>query len=355
MLQLDGSFGEGGGQIVRTALALSCITQKPFSVTKIRSGRCTSGLKAQHVYCVKALSQLCNAKAEFAERGSTKLKFYPGPIKGGSIQVDIGTAGSITLLLQAVLLPCFFAPKPVRLTLTGGTDVHWSMPVDYFKEVLAVHLSKFCEKLNINIIKRGYYPKGGGRVDVKIKPGYTISSFAEAPKIVLTEQGHLISIKGLSHASQNLEKNQVAERQAKSAKRILNELGCPVNIDAEYVDSFSTGSGITLWAVFSRDKDEIDPLNPIRLGADSLGEPRKLSEEVGDSAAKKLLQQINSKAPVDRYLSDNLIPWVGLLGQSKIKVAEITNHLKTNIYVVEEFLGKRFRLNEKEKIIQTLD
>lgn len=352
LIKIDGNWGEGGGAVVRVALALSTITQKPFSVENIRSGRKDAGLKQQHVHCITALKDLCNAKAENAFVGSKELKFYPGPIKGGNVKIDIETAGSITLLLQAVLMPCFFAEKPVRLTIIGGTNVAWSMPIEYFKEVLAVHLKKFCEKLDINLVRRGYYPKGGGKVELRIKPKYAPGSFVkEAPRIDLTEQEHLISIKGISHASKDLEKKQVAERQTKAARRALAQLECPISIATEYADTLSTGSGITLWAIFSKDKDEINELNPIRLGADALGEQRKTSEEVGTESAKKLLVQIHSKAPVDSHLGDNLIPLMGLLGECRIKVAEITNHLRTNIYVVEKFLGKKFLVDEEEKIV----
>ncbi len=351
LIHVNGGYGESGGQIIRTALALSSITQKPFSVENIRSGRKDAGLKAQHVHCITALKDLCSAKAENDFIGSSSLKFYPGKIKGGNVKVDIGTAGSITLLLQAVLMPCFFAEKPVRLTVVGGTNVAWSMPIEYFKEVLAVHLQKFCERLDINLIRRGYYPKGGGKVDIKIKPKYSIEDITTFPKINLAEQGYLIGIKGVSHASKDLEKKQVAERQASAAKRELNQLECPINITTEYPETLSTGSGITVWVIFSRDKDDINELNPIRLGADALGEQRKTSEEVGTEAAKKLLAQINSKAPVDSHLGDNLIPWMGLIGESRIKVAEITPHLTTNIYVAEKFLGKKFEVDEKEKIV----
>ena len=136
MILLDGSKGEGGGQIVRTALALSSLTGKPFRVTNIRQGRRDPGLKPQHVHCITALQELCKAKAEGAYEGSRELLFVPGPIAAKNLTIDIGTAGSITLLLQAVLLPCMFAQKNHTLTLKGGTDTEWSMPVDYFTNVL---------------------------------------------------------------------------------------------------------------------------------------------------------------------------------------------------------------------------
>ena len=350
MIVLDGSYLEGGGQIVRTALALSTITQKAFEVTDIRKGRKKGGLKAQHLTCIKILQELCNAKAEGVELGSTYLKYYPGKIKGQTISVDIGTAGSITLLLQSLLIPSIFADSKVRLKIIGGTDVIWSPQFDYFNNVIIPQIRKYAD-IETSLIKRGYYPKGGGKVDIKIKPKFNLENIKEAPAIDLTEQHNLIQIKGISHASLDLQKAQVAERQAKAAKLILNKLNCPIQIRTEYCETLSTGSGITLWAIFSKDPNEIDINNPIRLGADALGERGKRAEEVGKEAADKLLEEVESKAPVDKHLADNLIPFLALMG-SRIKVSKITNHTLTNIYVCEQFLGKIFEVDEKNRIIK---
>jgi len=360
MIELDGSYGEGGGQIIRTALALSTITQKPFKISNIRKGRCVAGLKNQHLFCIEALRKLCNADVIGGEIGSHNVEYSPGKIEGKTISIDIGTAGSITLLLQALLVPCCFADRKVRLRLKGGTDVKWSMPFDYFKEILLPQLRKYAD-IDVSLLKRGYYPKGGGRVDITIKPKYNINEHEnfddfwkmlkeESKKIELMEQAHLIQIKGISHAAKELEKAEVAARQAKAAKLFLNKMNCPVNIDVEYSDSLCAGSGITLYAIFSKDKEDIDFLNPIRIGADSLGERGKRAEVVGKQAAERLINEINYKAAVDEYLGDNLIPWFALFS-GQMKVAKISNHLTTNIYVVEAFLGKMFDVDEKEKVV----
>jgi len=348
MIVLDGSYKEGGGQIVRTALALSTILQKPFEITNIRKGRTKPGLKNQHLSCIKALEQLCNAKTKGAELGSTYLKYEPGEVKPKTLSIDIGTAGSITLLLQSLLIPSILASSKIRLKITGGTDTLWSPQFDYLTQVILPQLKKYAE-IESSLIKRGYYPKGNGKVDIKIKPKFSLENL-QAPKINLTEQHNIIQIKGISHASIDLQKANVAERQAKAAKLALNSLNCPINIRAEYCETLSTGSGITLWAIFSKNPEEIDFDNPIIIGADSLGERGKRSEQVGKEAADTLLNQINSKAPVDSHLADNLIPFLALTG-GKIKTSEITSHSYSNIYVCEKFLDIKFKINQKTNII----
>ncbi len=361
IIKLSGEYGEGGGSIARAALALSTLTGKPFEINSIRKGRAKPGLKNQHLFCVKGLEQLCNAKTKGVELGSAYLKYEPGKIKGKTISINIGTAGSISLLLQSILIPSMFADSKVRLKITGGTSGLHAMPIDFFSNVFVPQIGKFCEEIDVKLIKRGYYPKGGGLVDITIRPKYKLSDFKdfdefwnylkqEAPKINLLEQHPLIQIKGISHASLDLQKANVAERQAKAAKLILNKLNCPIQIRTEYCETLSLGSGITLWAIFSKDPEEIDIYNPIRLGADALGERGKRAEQVGKEAADKLLNEINSKAPVDKHLADNLIPFLALFG-NKIKVSKITNHTLTNIYVCEQFLDNKFSVDKENSII----
>lgn len=360
MLTLDGSQGEGGGQIVRTALALSALTQLPFRITNIRAGRDVPGLKAQHVTCVRALETLCGAVAEGAELGSRELTFYPKPIKGGAFELDIGTAGSITLLLQSVLLPALFANKPSRITVIGGTDVDWAMPVDYFTEILVPHLKQWCEKLEVKVLKRGYYPAGGGKVEIFIKPRIKRSDFETFDAFIeelhgiikpfaLLEQGYILAIRGVSHCSKELEREQVATRQAHAAQAVLSRFG-DVRIRCEYADSTCTGSGITLWTLYSNTKDETNPAWPVRLGADALGKKDVAAETLGKTAAERLSEAMASNAPVDRHLADNLVPFLALAGGS-MKVESITQHTLTNIDVVKAFLPVEFSI--ENNVIRT--
>ncbi|HLC60995.1 MAG TPA: RNA 3'-terminal phosphate cyclase [Candidatus Nanoarchaeia archaeon] len=364
MIKIDGSFLEGGGQMARTALALSTITQKPFEIYDIRKGRPTPGLKSQHLYCVKSLKELCSAVAEGDELGSLSLKYYPKKIVAKNLDIDIETAGSITLLLQSLLLPSMFAGKAITISVTGGTDVKWSMPFDYFNNIMLPQLQRFA-KIEAKLLKRGYYPKGNGKVEIKINPKFKLNDFENFEDFHnhlkqnvnpynLTEQSKLIQIKGISHASKDLQSANVAERQTESAKNILKlKYDVPINIISQYQETLSTGSGITLWAIFSKNLNDIDENNPIRIGSDSLGERGKRAEDVGDEAANRLSRQIEAKAPVDRFLADQILPFMALVGNSTIKVSEITSHARTNIYTIEQFFGKIFDVDENNNVLNT--
>lgn len=355
MIEIDGSSGEGGGQIVRTALAYSMLTLRPVKITNIRKGRKQPGLKNQHLHSIKTLQQLSHAKADGAELGSTTLVFHPAPLTRHNAMVDIGTAGSITLLLQAILLPCLFSDKQTTLTLRGGTDTKWSSSFDYFREVFLPQLNRF-GKIDCTLIKRGYYPKGGGVAEVIITPKIhrketpNVEEFIsllrkEIPSFALDKPHHLIHIKGRSHASLSLQEARVGERQAEVCRSTLQRaLNCPVSIQAEYTKADCPGSGITLWTIHSKDKGEIDSLHPLRLGSDSLGERGKPAENVGKEATDALLEEIKGGAAVDKHLADNLVPYLALCG-GILKTSEITSHTRTNIEVVEHFLGKTFTVD----------
>ncbi len=352
-VRIDGSYLEGGGQIVRTALALSTILGKRLDIQYIRKGRKVSGLKAQHLTAITVFRDLCGAQVTDYKLGTEKLVFSPGKLTPRTLSVDIGTAGSMTLLMQSLWIPLIFGGGKFRLKIKGGTDTKWSMPIDYLTEVFVPQIRRYAD-VDVKLVRRGYYPKGGGEVEIKVKGKYTIETVDAAPAIELFRQGTLMQIKGVSHASVDLVDSQVADRQASAAKHVLSGLGVPVNISAQYSDTLSTGSGITLWAIFSKVDDDVDVLNPIRLGADALGERGKRAEIVGEDAAKKLLAEIKSGAAVDSHLADNLLPFVALFGGG-FKTSELTAHTKTNLYVVEQFLGKRLIAEFSDNTISSVE
>ena len=162
MLTLDGTHLEGGGSLVRVALALSALTGKPFKITNIRANRSEPGLKAQHLHAIKALTQLCQAETNYIDIGTRELTFTPGKIKSGIYTIDIGTAGSITLLLQALILPALFAPRKVTFIVRGGTCGKWQASADYLQNILLPYLQRFVEKIELKIIKSGSFTQGGG-------------------------------------------------------------------------------------------------------------------------------------------------------------------------------------------------
>jgi RNA 3'-phosphate cyclase len=341
MLKLDGSFGEGGGAILRQALALSTYTGKPFEMDNIRKGRPTPGLKAQHLNSIAALQQISTCNFTDCELGSEKIRFFPGEIKGKSAKIDIGTAGSITLLLQSFLLPSLLSGKKISFELKGGTDVKWSQPVDYLRNVLLPRIKQFGE-VEVQTMNRGYYPKGQGIVKIKIK------SFDKKKEdyipFDLLNRGSLVSIRGVSHASANLEDAEVAERQARRADILLAPYKVPITIIREYSHTPSSGSGLTLWALFIRNTDD-EFTTPKIMGADALGAKGVKAEEVGTKAAENLKKEIDSEGVVDAYLADQLIPFLAIVGGS-IKTSKITEHTKSNIYVAEKFFDVKFEIKE---------
>ncbi|MFH0874871.1 MAG: RNA 3'-terminal phosphate cyclase [archaeon] len=355
MIKLDGSYLEGGGQIVRTALALSVITGKSFSITDIRKARKEPGLKPQHLIAAKFAKELCDADVVGLEIGSHALDFYPKKTHIKNLNIDIGTAGSITLLMQTILYPCLFGNKIVSVKAKGGTDVSWSPSIDYFREVLLPQVKRYAE-ITFFLEKRGFYPQGGGSIKLRIRPKYHISDYSTfddfytdlnrlGPKIDLTSKGKLIEIRGISYASKNLMNASVAERQAKSAKYFLNKVDAPIKIRIEHCDTLSTGSGITLYAVFSTNEDK-DYLNPVIIGADNLGEKGKKSELVGEEAAKKLLNSFVGNFCVDENMVDQILPLMALFSDSKITIPSVSLHAKANIYVIEAFLPVKFIIQD---------
>jgi len=346
-MELDGATLEGGGQLLRIAVALAVITKKPCRVFNIRRGRPKPGLMPQHLLGIQALAQLCSGSLEGDYLGSEEIKFYPGENYRDRVSVNIPTAGSITLALQSLIPPALFAPspsqvlqnkiwegKPIKISFDGGaTDTFFSPTIDHFRHVFLKILGKMGCKIEINILRRGYYPEGGARVIALIRP-WQINSIQLKP-INLTERGELKKILVISGASNALKEKKVSERQLMGMREILGKLKLPIEEKVEYYDTRCPGSQICLVAEFE---------NTV-IGTDNLGKLGKRAEDVGRECALELLKEQKSQACLDKHLADQLLPYLALAsGKSQVTVSETTNHCKTNIWVIEKFLDGKFEI-----------
>lgn len=330
MLEIDGSYLEGGGQILRTALALSSITKTPCRIFNIRKGRQNPGLQNQHLSALRSLAELCNAKLEGDILGSQEIKFWPGEIVKDKISIKIETAAAITLIFQSLIPACLFVQKPVEIKIDGGaTDTFFAPTVDYFRFVFLKILEKMGAIINIEILKRGYYPQGGASIKAKILP-------AKLKPIRLTERGNFKKILAFSGASEYLRNKKVAERQLSGVREILGKLNLPIEERSEYYYTQCPGSQVCLIAQFE---------NTV-IGVDNLGRLGKSAEDVGKETAFALLKEEKANACLDKHLADQILPYMALIkDKSWVTVSEISNHFKTNIWVIEKFLAGRFELN----------
>jgi len=332
-LEIDGGYLEGGGQILRTAVGLSAATGKACRIFNIRKGRRSPGLAAQHLSAVVAAAQLCAARLEGAKPGSTDLTFRPGPLEpSDTIALDVGTAGSVTLVLQAVMIPLAAAGRPAVLAVSGGTHVKWSPTTDYFAHVFVHLLGKMGVRAEMPEVAPGFYPRGGGRISLAVTPGLL-------EPLVLTDRGEFVRTTARSIATTDLAKARVAERQLEAAEGI-------VSVDRrefDYVKSPSTGSALLMTAEYAS----------CRLGASALGERGKRAEKVGAEAARALQWLMSQDACLDEHAADQILPYLALArGASEVKVAGVTDHCRTNIWVIEQFLPVRFRVNESAGLIK---
>ncbi|MDO8055959.1 MAG: RNA 3'-terminal phosphate cyclase [Candidatus Hermodarchaeota archaeon] len=330
VVEIDGSILEGGGQILRSAVAFAAVLGKEMVMTKIRAKRTNPGLRPQHLHGILAIKQLTNASVKGAHVGSTRIEFAPERRKGGEIRVDIGTAGSITLILQAVMIVAPFCDYSVKAKVIGGTNVAWSPPIDYLQRVFLPRLRQMQYMGTIELEKRGYYPRGGGSVNAVLHTIHKLTS------LTLSETREPSKVSGISYCG-SLPRH-VAERQAKAAIEKLSEAEVEVGkIQVEHAkDTFSPGSGVCLWT--EQDDNRI-------IGSDGLGRRGLRAEKVGEQVAIDLLREYNTNAPVDLHQADMLIPYLALAeGSSFIPISNLTLHTVTNIHVVEQFIDTKFEV-----------
>ena len=341
IIDIDGGYGSGGGQILRTALALSLLTQKPFKLRNIRAKRSNPGLRPQHLACVNVARQLSNAYLQNAFIGSKEILFVPRELNVREIKIDIGTAGSISLVLQTIM-PALLEANLFKAEIIGGTDVAHAPPIDYIKHVLLPLLNKIGYEAEINIERRGFYPKGGGKVIFKF-------SASKLKPYNFIEKGKLIAIKGNAVATETLKQAKVADKLCNFAKQWLkaNEIfrELPIDINKEYVDAYSDGAVLCLWLETEKSV----------IGSSSLGERGKPSEVVARESAIALANEISGV--VDSHASDQLLPFLAYIAfkyktKLELKTSCITDHAKTNAWVIEKFLPVKFEIDEKKASVK---
>jgi RNA 3'-terminal phosphate cyclase (ATP) len=325
LIEIDGSMGEGGGQILRSALSIAAILRRPVRIYNIRAKRRNPGLRPQHLTAVKALAEITDAWVKGAFVGSRDLTFEPRTIKGGKYRFDVGTAGSISLVLQALLPVLAFAPSKVEVEVRGGTDVPMAPTIDYFRHVFLWHLQRIGYDVRLSLLRRGHYPRGGGVVRVLVEdPPRAFRGGA------MVERGELVKVNVYSHAVRL--PRHVAERQAVSASKLIErELKVKINSFLEWYEPgkdphLGPGSGVLVEAVFEKSK----------LGGDSLGARGKRAEVVGEEAARVLLEDMRTGAFLDRHMSDMILVYLAFAdSSSEFTGAKLTMHAFTMLKLLE--------------------
>jgi len=337
MTFIDGSMGEGGGQVLRTALSLSAILGKEIDIRNIRANRPKPGLQPQHFVCVNSLMEITGASVEGNVIGSTKLTFAPGKVQGGKYSFDIGTAGSVCLVSQCLLPVLSYADKKSTVTLRGGTDVPFAPSFDYFSKVFL----PMAEKMGVNakalIQKRGFFPVGGGEIQLEVTPAK-----GGLKAIQAKEKGSLQTLEFYSNAG-SLPK-EVAARQADAAKNMLKEYKPVTNIFAE--ETPSPGTSFLIKAGY---------VNGAIAGFSSLGRRGKKAEEVGVEAASDFTRFNSSACLIDEHLADQLMIYAALAkGESSYK-ANATSHAQTNADVIRRLTGIETNFEEGSFVIKGIN
>lgn len=339
MITLDGSQGEGGGQIVRTAITLSAITGQPVEITRVRAGREASGLRPQHVTAIQAVGSLCDAELRGVEVGSEALVFEPGgPVRAGEYEWGVGTAGSACLVAQAVILPLALATGEAQVRLYGGTHVPNSPSGHYLRDVYTPVLLRMGIDIEVYMDSYGFMPEGGGMLTLYIKGN------ARPQSQRMVERGALERIFGTAVGC-NLP-SHIPQRMANRAVNLLGAIDVPLDIRPMRTRSVSTGAGIFLAAEYENG----------RAGFGMLGRRGMPSEEVAERAVTPLLMFHDSGAAVDERLMDQLIVPLALAeGPSVVSTNAITRHLRTNIEVVRAFLKRPIAIDESRRLVTVED
>jgi RNA 3'-terminal phosphate cyclase (ATP) len=317
LLKINGEFGEGGGQIIRTAITLSCITKRPIIIENIRKNRKVPGLRPQHLAGIKILQKICGADVEGAKLGSTSLKFIPGNVKSCNLIESIGTAGSISLILQVLIPVAAICQKKLNLTINGGTDTLWSPTIDYTQFVLKEAYSRMGIKFSIKLIRRGYYPKGGGKINLEVLPSNakSISLFQRKTKQVKL----FCSFSNLPF--------ELIEKNVKNIEKKLIEKKFVVQTQINEETAIDSGSSLL---IFSIDEESI-------IGVDCIFDKttEKFNLDLEDFTENNL--------GVDQRLADMIVLPASLTNELTVfRVKNISKHLETNLYVASKITGCKY-------------
>ena len=328
LIVIDGSYGEGGGQILRTSLSLAALCGRPTELVHIRAGREKPGLAPQHLMCAQAVRAISAGTLDGAELRSQRLRITPGRVEPGSYAFDIGenqpSAGATSLLFQTLLPALLLADDRSELRLVGGTHVPWSPPFPYLEHVFLPALRAMGAPVGASMPAAGWYPRGQGQVAFSVVPATALSP------LEWTDRGRIIRARCISAVS-NLP-DHIAQRQYSAAAGALREIGVPVEKEVLSLPSVGQGTACFVALEFERGL----------AGFTSLGRRGKPAEKVGQEAAAEALSFLRGTACVDKHLGDQLVLYLALAeGQSKLAVEEVTLHLTTNVWAVRNYLDVR--------------
>lgn len=338
MREIDGSYGEGGGQLLRTAVALSAITGEAVHVRSIRANRSNPGLAPQHLTAVMAVARLCSAETEGLEVKSRETLFRPGQLGGGRYDFSVGTAGSITLVLQAALPVAVACDERSWLHISGGTDVRAAPPLDYFRLVLLPLLSRMGVRARIEVLKRGYYPRGGGEVAVEVLPSLPLQ-----PLLLDAPGDHLRKIRVYAHIA-NLP-DHIVQRMVSSALAELPASPAPsINQTVLGADQ-AIGAGGAIVLVAQKEQ--------AILGASAVAQRGVPAETLGSEAGRQLRDEISAGATLDIHAADQVLIYLALAGgASHFLARKLSSHALTTIWLLEQFLPVRFNIFEADSLVR---
>ncbi|MFP4248726.1 MAG: RNA 3'-terminal phosphate cyclase [Armatimonadota bacterium] len=334
MLTIDGSHGEGGGQVLRTGLSLSALLGRDLRIVNIRAGRSKPGLAAQHLTSARAAAAVCGASLKGDRIGSMEIEFRPRELRGGRYQFEVGTAGAATLVMQTVLPALLFAPNSSHLQVHGGTNVQWSPSHEYISEVFLPTIGEMGAEVALECLLPGFFPKGGGCIEARVQP-----LERGLKPLDWRERGDLRSLTAYSVAESRLP-SHIVRRQIDAAREALGSAG--VRALESRPASHCPGTSLVIAASFDHG----------RAGFTALGRRGKSAEEVGQEAGGQAARFLEGTASVDRHLADQVLLYAAIAGgRTECLTDGMTEHIRTNAWVIGEFLDVDITINESTGVV----